>query len=155
MKRQSVARARWAPRVHVAHILAGGHSGRPHTFIVGLDDGRFPGAGLQDPILLDDERKELSRELPTAGRELAKRFELVARLLARLRGTVTLSYSCQDLTDDRETFPSSIVLAAFRILSGQREADQADLNRWLPPAESFAPNHAELARRKASGGSGG
>ncbi len=131
--------------LHVAHILAGGHSARPHTFIVGLDDGRFPGAGLQDPILLDEERKGLSPEMPTAGRELAKRFERVARLLARLRGTLTLSYSCQDLADDRETFPSSVVLSAFRILSGQREADQAALNRLLPLAESFAPNHAEDA----------
>ena len=38
--------------IHVAHALAGGHSGRPVTFIVGLDDSRFPGAGLQDPLLL-------------------------------------------------------------------------------------------------------
>jgi ATP-dependent helicase/nuclease subunit B len=132
-------------RLHVAHVSAGGHSGRPHTFIVGLDDARFPGAGLQDPILLDDERKGLSSELPTAGRELAKRFDRVARLLARLRGTVTLSYSCHDLADDRETFPGSIILSAFRILSGQREADQAALNRGLPTAESFAPNQPEDA----------
>ena len=27
------------------------------TFIVGLDDSRFPGAGLQDPLLLDHERQ--------------------------------------------------------------------------------------------------
>ena len=52
-------------RLHVADVLAGGHSGRPHTFIVGLDDGRFPGSGLQDPILLDDEAgTRLSPDLP-------------------------------------------------------------------------------------------
>lgn len=49
--------------LHVAHALAGGHSGRPITFIVGLDDSRFPGAGLQDPLLLDHERKKLSPKL--------------------------------------------------------------------------------------------
>ena len=131
--------------LHVAHVLAGGHSGRPHTFIIGLDDGRFPGAGLQDPILLDDERTGLSDALLTSGRELAKRLDLLARLLARLRGNVTLSYSCHNLVDDREMFPSSIVLSAFRILSGQRDGDQAALNRWLAPAESFAPDSAEKA----------
>ena len=52
--------------LHVAHVLAGGHSGRPHTFIVGLDDGRFPGVGLQDPILLDEERRA-SPDLPDCG----------------------------------------------------------------------------------------
>jgi hypothetical protein len=28
--------------LHVDHVLSGGHSGRKHTFIIGLDDGRFP-----------------------------------------------------------------------------------------------------------------
>ncbi len=32
--------------IHVAHVLSGGHSGRKHTFIVGLDDGRFVSPGL-------------------------------------------------------------------------------------------------------------
>ena len=129
----------------MAHVLAGGHSGRPHTFIVGLDDGRFPGAGLQDPILLDQERQALSRDLPTAGRELAKRMDRLALLFARLRGNVTLSYSCHNLADDGEKFPSSVVLSAFRIVSGQHDGDQAALNRWLPPPESFAADSAEKA----------
>ena len=102
-----------AGHLHVAHVLAGGHSGRPHTFIVGLDDGRFPGAGLQDPILLDEERKKLSENLMTSSRALAKRIDLFARLLARLRGTVTLSYSCYDLADDREMFPSPSCFPLF------------------------------------------
>jgi len=131
--------------LHVAHVLAGGHSGRPHTFIVGLDDGRFPGRGLQDPILLDEERRGLSQDLPTSGWELAKRSERIALLLARLRGKVTLSYPCQNLVDDREMFPSSVVVSAFRILAGQHEGDQAALNRWLPPPESFAPDVPEKA----------
>jgi ATP-dependent helicase/nuclease subunit B len=131
--------------LHVAHVLAGGHSGRRNTFIVGLDDGRFPGPGLQDPILLDDERRGISQELLTSDRELAKRIELFARLLARLRGTVTLSYSCQNLVEDREVFPSPVVLSAFRILSGQHEGDQGALDRWLPPPESFAPDLVEKA----------
>jgi ATP-dependent helicase/nuclease subunit B len=132
-------------RLHVADVLAGGHSGRPHTFIIGFDDGRFPGSGTQDPMLLDEERKRLSPELVTASRQLAKRLDLFVRLLARLRGKVTLSYSCHNLVDDREMFPSSIVLSAFRILSGNREGDHAALNRWLAPAESFAPDVAEKA----------
>ena len=136
-------------RLHVADVLAGGHSGRPHTFMIGLDDSRFPGAGLQDPMLLDEERKRLSPDLPTAGQQLAKRLDRIARLFARLRGTVTLSYSCYNLADDREMFPSPVVLAAFRILSGQREGDHAALNRWLGAAESFAPEQREQALTEA------
>ena len=53
-------------RLHVAHALSGGHSGRNHTFVIGLDDSRFPGAGLNDPLLLDEERGKLSPKLRKA-----------------------------------------------------------------------------------------
>ena len=95
----------------------------PHTFIVGLDDGRFPGAGLQDPILLDEERKRLSKNLRTSSGELARRIDLFAVLFARLRGTITLSYSCYDLADDREMFPAR---RPFRFSYPLRQA------RWRP-----------------------
>jgi len=128
--------------LHVAHALAGGHSGRPHTFVVGLDDTRFPGAGLQDPLLLDSERRKLSPGLRIAGEAIREKESRFAGLMARLRGTVTLSYSCANLADDREMFPSPAIVAAFRILSGMREGDQGDLNRWLAPPASFAPEEA-------------
>lgn len=126
-------------RLHVASVYSGGHSGRRHAFIVGLDDSRFPGAGLQDPLLLDEERIRVSEDLPTAARRLARAVQGVARLLARLRGRVTLSYCCRSLTDERDMFPSPVLLAAFRILAGKPEGDPDDLARWLPDPASFAP----------------
>jgi hypothetical protein len=128
--------------LHVASALSGGHTGRPHTFIVGLDDTRFPGAGLQDPLLLDSERRKLSSRLPTAAGQMVEKLRDFARLLARLRGNVTLSFCSHDVTEAREIFPSPVVLAAFRLISDQREGDLSDLDQWLkqasPPA-SFAP----------------
>ncbi len=129
--------------LHVASIHSGGHSGRRHTFIVGLEDGRFPGAGLQDPLLLDDERKNLSPDLMTASSRLRESLDDFVRLLARLRGTLTLSFSCRNLVDDRDMFPSSAVVACYRILSGDREGDQGDLMRWLQAPASFAPESPE------------
>ena len=140
---QSAPVAGQGPRpgcLFVSGIQSGGHSGRRHTFIIGLDDSRFPGAGLQDPLLLDHERRQLSAELPTAQGRLEKSLENFGRLLMRLRGSVTLGYCCRDLSDDRELFPSPVVLNAFRILSGQREGTQEDLLKWLAAPASFAPN---------------
>ena len=125
--------------VYVTNLFSGGHSGRPHTFIVGLDDTRFPGAGLQDPLLLDGERSQLSDELPTAAGRLERRVADFQRLLARLRGEATLSYCSRDLADDRELFPASVVLAAFRVLSGNPEGDPQALARWVGVPASFAP----------------
>ena len=91
--------------LHVAHVRAGGHTGRPHTFIVGLDDSRFPGAGLQDPLLLDSERRQLSPNLEIAATRLENKLRDFARLLARLRGRLTLSFCARSVNDDREMFP--------------------------------------------------
>ena len=106
-------------RLHVAHALSGGHSGRNYTFVIGLDDSRFPGAGLNDPLLLDEERGKLSPKLRKASAELSLKMERFAKLQSRLRGTVTLGFSCLNLQEDREMFPSPVVLSAYRILVQQ------------------------------------
>ena len=124
--------------LHVDSVFTGGHSGRSRTFVVGLDDGRFPGGGRQDPILLDSERQQLSPHLSHAGQRLEETIRGFVRLLARLRGRVTLSYPCRNLDRDQELFPSSLMLAAFRVVSGQQHADQNDLDRTLPRPASFA-----------------
>lgn len=125
--------------LHAAHLFSGGFSGRPQTFILGLDDVRFPGAGLQDSVLLDSERRRLSPELRTASEEQRLKLLRLGRLLAGLRGRVILSFSCRDLAEDAESFASPVVLSAFRLISGQREGDQSDLNRWLKPPRAFVP----------------
>ncbi len=126
-------------RLHVAALLSGGHSGRRHTYVVGLDDSRFPGAGSQDPLLLDAERSAISTALPTAGSQLEQRLSDFHRLLARLRGRVTLSFSSHDLVDDRDKFPASQLLAAYRLIAGNREGSQDDFLKWLGRPASFAP----------------
>ena len=126
-------------KLHVANISSGGHSGRPVTFLVGLDDSRHPGIRTQDPILLDDERRALSDGLPTAQGKLDRAVEDFARLLARLRATVALSFSSFDPVEDREKFPSPVLMAAFRVLSGEPDIDQGEMLSRLAPPASFAP----------------
>ncbi len=127
----------------VSPLHQGGHSGRRHTFIIGIDDTKFPGAGAQDPLLLDAERDKLSPELGTASARLSKRVIDFARLLARLRGNVTLSYCCKSLADDREMFPSPALLSGYRILSGDSEGSLDKMNAWLGHPASFAPAHPD------------
>ncbi|MCG3149605.1 MAG: ATP-dependent helicase/deoxyribonuclease subunit B [Verrucomicrobiae bacterium] len=91
--------------LYVSGWESGGHSGRPHTFIVGLDANRFPPAGRQDPVLLDSERQKLSGELTTVAAQRARAAKSFARLRARLRGTVTASFAWRSLTDDSESAP--------------------------------------------------
>ncbi len=125
--------------LHVAGFSKGGYSGRPVTFVIGLDEATFPGRGLQDPVLLDEERAALSDSLPTAADALRSSLFELAAALASLRGKVVFSYPSFDAVEGRESFPSSVVLQAFRLLRGESDLDYAALDRELPEAAGFLP----------------
>lgn len=131
--------------LHVAGFSSGGLSGRPVTFVVGLDEATFPGRGLQDPVLLDEERAALSDSLPTAADSLRANLFALTAVLASLRGKVTLSYPSFDIAGERASFPSSVVLQAFRLGRGDADLDYSALERDLPEAAGFVPDGFEKA----------
>ncbi len=131
--------------LHVAPISSGGNSGRQHTFVVGLDDRRFPGVVSQDPILLDAERRRLSSALPTSGDRLTRRLADLTETMSRLTGRLTISWTCHDVGDDREVFASSVALDTFRKSSGESGGELVDLDAAAGPPVSFAPDAAEKA----------
>jgi len=130
---------------HVARIGSAGWSGRGHTFVLGLDEARFPAGGAQDPVLLDHEREAVnqrlgSRPLPLrrgTGAEESRRA--LAALLARVRGRLVLSYSNRDFLQDAEQFPSSAVLDVFRVLEVRPRAGFRDLFEREGAPAAFRP----------------
>src|SRR5512143_1356700 len=138
-------------RVHVARVSRAGYSGRARTFVLGLDESRFPGPPRQDPVLLDSERDALNRTLPAASRlglpgssfADEKRRSLRA-LLARVRGTVVLSFSNRDILQDAERFPSPVLLQLCREREGNPEAGYDSLSRSFGAAATFVPAGAPL-----------
>jgi RecB family exonuclease len=129
--------------LHLASWRAGGFSGRPETFVVGLDQGAVPGVGLPDPVLLDEERARLSPELETSSDALRERLWAIAELLAGLRGKVALSYSSYDIIEERPAFPSSLILQAVRLNEGDPSLDYSALARFIPPAPGFLPEDGD------------
>ena len=130
-----------APRpghVHVSSYASGGLSARPVTFVAGLDDAAFPGQGVREPVLLDVEREKLSPNLPTAADSLRERLYSMAAMLASLRGRVTFSYPAYDVLEEREAFPSSLVLQVHRLVSGRLESTYEDLGKALASAAEAA-----------------
>ena len=125
--------------LHVSNFHNGGFSGRPVTFLLGLDQGSFPGAGLQDPILLDEEREKISAALPNTSDTLRENLYSMASLLSSLRGRAMLSYSSYDIIDERPSFPSSLLLQAFRLIEGKPGLDYSDLLESLPESTGMLP----------------
>ncbi|HEY5998231.1 MAG TPA: hypothetical protein VI078_02900, partial [bacterium] len=131
--------------LHVGGVRGGGHAGRPHTFVLGLDDARFPGGGYQDPLLLDAERRRLDETMPTAASRLEETVRDFRRLLGRLRGEVTLSWPSRAVVEDAERFPSPLLLDVFREARGAPGAELHELAAAAGPPASFAPQGPELA----------
>ncbi|UCF30957.1 MAG: PD-(D/E)XK nuclease family protein [bacterium] len=129
--------------LHASRLSGGGHTGRPYTFIIGMDDSRHPGAGLQDPVLLDRERAGISDDLPTAAGTQVRRAEELRGMIARLRGEVVMSWSSLDLADDRELFPAAICQELLRYVTGELDAQAGRLMELAGPAAAFTPGEGE------------
>ena len=125
--------------LHLSGWRTGGFSGRPLTFVAGLDQGAFPGAGIQDPILLDEERVRISGELRTSADSLRENLWAMAGMLAGLRGRVIISHSSYDIIEERQSFPSSLVLQAARLREGKPDLDYSKLAELIPESRGFLP----------------
>ncbi len=128
-----------APRpgaLHVASLETGGWGGRPHLYIVGLDE-RFPGGGLQDPVLLDEERMIINRKKSGAGLMLSgARAETALRdmrLLLDRSSTrrTTFMFSSEDLLEGREMLPSPFLLEMWRAVRKRSDGTYDDMLREL------------------------
>jgi ATP-dependent helicase/nuclease subunit B len=128
--------------LHFADYRSGGFSGRTHTFLVGLDSRRHPGSGLQDPVLLDEERRGINAavrplELAMRGTRPAENTLALKACLSRVRGEVTASYAAWNLLEGRDQFPAAVFLETYRWSSGASNADYSDLAKGLAEAAGF------------------
>jgi ATP-dependent helicase/nuclease subunit B len=131
--------------LHLSTYKTGGYSSRENTFIVGLDQGSFPGAGLQQPVLLDDEKEKISKALQTTEESLLENIYSMAAMLASLRGRAFLSYSSYDLIEERSSFPSSLLLQAYRLLKGDSSLDYSALLYFLTEPVGFLTKNTDRA----------
>ncbi len=102
--------------LHVTTLADAGHAGRPNTFVIGLEEGGVFPALVEDPVLLDSERRGIDQSLRTSEDRAGEALYRIVARLGSLSGHVCLSYSCRDLRQARATFPSWVLLQAVRVL---------------------------------------
>lgn len=113
-------------------------SSRSVTCVVGLDTGKFPGRGTQDPVLLDSERCLLHPSFKLGASRPKNNQRLIELGLKSRQGRVTLSYSCYDLIENRSLYPAFLILKALRQLRGDASLDYGDLAPALGEPAGFA-----------------
>lgn len=100
-------------RAHVVPLESAGYADRAHLYVVGLDAASARSAVPDDPLLSDAEREALSgdaRAIPLRRADADAQAWRTRRALTRHEGSVTLSASTYDLTENEDLFEAPLYL---------------------------------------------
>jgi hypothetical protein len=129
--------------LHVSMLSQAGFADRRSLFVVGLEEGRVFPSAFEDPVLLDSERERINPELRRSTDRIDEAVYAVLNRLAAAGAAsdseVCLSFSCRDLREYRHTFPSWLMLQAYRALSGDPNKSYDELIQSLGPPKSCVP----------------
>jgi ATP-dependent helicase/nuclease subunit B len=115
------------------------------VFLPGLAEGLFPQRAFEDPLLLDDFRRELGDGLPLRDDRTLEERERLQLACASARDRLIASYPRMDVAEARPRVPSFYALELPRAIEGRlprlkefeartREASPARLN-WPAPSD--------------------
>lgn len=146
--------------LYACRLQQAGFTGRPHLFVVGLEEGRVFPAASEDPVLLDAERAGISPALRTSTDRIDEAVWTVLSRLAtwgtetnpdlpnpdpRTPARVTLSYSTRDTREFRETYASWLMLQAFRLQQGDAAQSYQQMKAALGEPASSVPLNRDAA----------
>ncbi|MBA2305387.1 MAG: PD-(D/E)XK nuclease family protein [Acidobacteria bacterium] len=153
--------------LYACHLQQAGYSGRPHLFVVGLEEGRVFPTASEDPVLLDAERQGISTALKLSTDRIEEAVWTVLSRLAtfgtsstpgtpspnstphpapRIPSTmVCLSYSSRDTREFRETYASWLMLQAFRLQQGNATLSYPKMKAALGEPVSSIPRTRDAA----------
>ncbi len=138
-------------RVFAVPLERAGYTHRANIYILGMDEGSFPGRGIEDPILLDDERQRLQLALPLHRPRPGQRVWQAERVLGMVPGKTTLIARRSSLESGSEYYPSAF-FQQLEELTGNSQTIQAPRS-FLPqtPAEALDRLELMLISRRCAG----
>ncbi|QNB45485.1 PD-(D/E)XK nuclease family protein [Thermanaerosceptrum fracticalcis] len=127
--------------IHVTGYRQGLWVFRENTFVVGLDAHKFPGQLREDPILLDIERQNMGLGFLQRKYQVRENLYDMVQLLSALPGNVTLSYSSFDTVENRDVFPSPLLMQYYRLKTGEKTKDYSQLLLAFTEKKAFVPRN--------------
>ncbi len=117
-------------QIYIVPLERAGYSGREEVAILGLSESTFPGAAIEDPILLDEERTRISGRLVLQRVKASEPSFHLIRAMGMSSGRVTLTANRHDITEGRGTYPA----AMFELIKEQLGVTDAPVYRVIPDA---------------------
>ena len=124
----------------IAPLSRAGYTYRPHIYVVGMDEGTFPGGATEDPLLLDNERSGVSNELELRRTRPAEQVYHLLRMSGMAPGKVTLLSCRRSLSDGRERYPAAL----FQHATEQMAIDPIPLAQAFPEDSAQALDDTDL-----------
>ena len=134
-------------KVFVATISEAAGRTFDHVFLPGVSEGVFPRKTLEDPLLLDEFRRELDSSLPTGDDRVRKERFLLHIAAGAAVKRLFVSYPRMDVGQGRGRVPSFYALDVLRAAQGripdlgelERRARETAMSRlgWPSPLEPF------------------
>ncbi|MDE0965986.1 MAG: PD-(D/E)XK nuclease family protein [Candidatus Latescibacteria bacterium] len=128
-----------------------GYTHRQHLYVLGLDEGSFPGRGIEDPVLLDDERVALKCALPLHRTRPGERVWQAERVLGMAPGRTTLLARRRSLEDGAEYYPSAFFQQLEQRVYGEEGSGRPRSFIPAQPAEALDRQEAVLVARRSAG----
>ncbi|WP_222429927.1 PD-(D/E)XK nuclease family protein [Paenibacillus cremeus] len=135
--------------IHVAPLAAGGLSGRPYTFILGMGEKNWKVSARQDPVLLDEERARIHPALITGIGRVGRTLEQRSRRLGMIHGTCFFSFCSYDPTEGYEQVSAYELLQVYRMKTGQPSTDFETMLKQLANGARYAGIGSRLAMDSA------
>ena len=107
------------------------------VFLPGLAEGLFPQRAFEDPLLLDERRREISTDLETRADRAANERLLLRTAIAAAARCFVASYPSMDLGQGRPRVPSFYALEIARAIEGR-----------VPPLRSFEARASSNAKAR-------
>jgi RecB family exonuclease len=126
-------------------LAQSGYAGRDHLFIVGLEEGRLFPSSTEDPVLLDAERMGISADLRLSTDRIDEAVYTALTRIAASDASATLSHSCRDTREFRETYPSWLMLQAFRLMRRDAKLSYNEMKEALGEPKSALPEDRQAA----------
>lgn len=128
--------------IHIADYRKDLWVDRDNSFVIGLDSQKFPGRAAEDPVLLDAEKKKLgimnySRDLPEQS------IHDMVLMLSLLEGSLHISSSSYDISENREISPCALLLNLYRLKENNYSADYTKMESSIKVKSGFIPSLKE------------
>ncbi|WP_096434978.1 PD-(D/E)XK nuclease family protein [Alteribacter populi] len=135
--------------LHVTPTRTGLYYDYNYVFVVGMSNQNVPGSHKEDPVLLDEERVNIHKDMMTSKEHMKRASWKTANLIGTLQGKRIYSYPYMDITNNRKSAPAYGFIQLYRWTTGHSDATGEEVETTLAANLTFINKDSQAINRKS------